>query len=68
MSVTCPLAANHKYLFSAEWNSKFKQTPDNSLSAVGRGEGALVAEVPGQSLLGSGKHPQGHTLQSCAVC
>lgn len=65
-SITFPL--QDKYLFSAEWNSIFKQTPDNSLSTVGCGEGAIVAEVPAHSLLRSGKHLQGHILQCCAVC
>lgn len=52
----------HKYLLSAEWNRIFKQTPDNSLSTVGRSEGAIVAEVLGHVLLRRGKHLQGHTL------
>lgn len=58
----------HKYLLSAEWNSIFKQTPDNSLSTVGCSEGAVIAEVLGHILLRRDKHLQAHTLQCCAVC
>lgn len=59
---------DNNYLFPAERNGVFKQTPDNSFSTVRCSEGAIIAKVLGQILLRRSKHFQRHTRQCRAVC
>lgn len=56
------------YLFPAERNGVFKQTPDDSFLTGWCGEGAIIAKILVHILLRRDQHLQGHTGQLCAVC